>query len=203
MRHGPRSVQGRQHVIGRRKLQTQTAAGRPAPPPQAVKYDVIRAQARKAGIRQFVETGTWRGDSVFNLRRDFAALHSIELSPELYRENARKLRHISHIHLYQGDSASVLPNVAAAIAEPTLFWLDGHFSGSGTAKGRKDTPVFEELEWLLKRAPGENIVLIDDARLFTGEADYPTLEQIAAMSHCARTGSRCFVENDIIHLVAI
>jgi hypothetical protein len=55
--------------------------------------------------------------------------------------------------------------------------LDGHYSGFETAKGDLETPIKLELEIILN-SEYEHVILIDDARLFIGENDYPTIEEL-------------------------
>ena len=43
--------------------------------------------------------------------------------------------------ILQGDSTDVLPEVVEKMDEPTLFWLDGHYSGGITASGEQETPI--------------------------------------------------------------
>jgi hypothetical protein len=58
-----------------------------------------------------------------------------------------------------------------------LFWLDAHWSGGSTAKGTVDTPIVQELKCVVNHVKADkHIILIDDARCFTGKNDYPTLE---------------------------
>ena len=48
-----------------------------------------------------------------------------------------------------------------------------------TAKGQVDTPIVQEMKCILNHKMAENhVTLIDDARCFTGENDYPTLETL-------------------------
>lgn len=55
--------------------------------------------------------------------------------------------------------------------------MDGHYSGFETAKGDLETPIKLELEIILN-SEYEHVILIDDARLFIGENDYPTIEEL-------------------------
>ena len=85
------------------------------------------------------------------------------------------------------------------IDRPALFWLDGHYSHGITAKGDKECPVPEELEAILK-SPLPHAILIDDARLFNGTHDYPTLEQIKDMLNKSGNTYMTEIKDDIILL---
>lgn len=176
------------------------ASGRPPPPPDCIKYERIRRSAREFRTPVLVETGTFRGDAIFALRRDFEEIHSIELAPELHATASRTLGHLRHLHLHLGDSATELARVAGRLTQPALFWLDGHYCAGPSARGEQDTPIVQELTLLFDRPRGENGIMIDDARLFVGENGYPSLDQVRAMAAARRPGAAFAVENDIITL---
>jgi len=188
---------------GRESVLRWESAGRPAPPPDTVKYDCIRRYAEARRIAVLVETGTFRGDAIFALRRVFREIHSIELSPELHARAVLDLGHLGHIHLHLGDSASELPRIAAQLGCPAIFWLDGHFCSGPSARGQKDTPIFEELSFLLGRPAGEDVVLIDDARLFNGRDGYPSIDELRGMVHAKRPSASFEVEGDITRIAPV
>jgi hypothetical protein len=177
--------------------------GRPPPPPDAVKYGVIRSYAERHGLKVLVETGTFYGDAIFTLRKTFREIHSVELAPGLHASAVAQLRHLGHIHIHLGDSARELPSIAASLKAPAIFWLDGHFCAGPSARGSKDTPVFEELDYLLGRPAGKNVVLIDDARLFNGSDGYPTIDELRLMVKAKRPDASFDVELDIIRIIPV
>jgi hypothetical protein len=177
--------------------------GRPSPPPDIVKYDIIRHYARLHGTPILFETGTWMGNALFTLRNDFREIHSIELAPELHTQASAALAHVSHIHLHLGDSAVLLPQISRSLSGPVLYWLDGHWCAGPSARGEKDTPISEELSFLLGRPPGRDVVLIDDARCFNGENGYPTVEELRTWVAARRPESSFTLENDIIRIVPV
>lgn len=187
----------------RKQLADWVAAGRPVPPPPAIKHAVLRRYARTFQTRTLVETGTFYGDTLFELRHEFAAMHSIELAPELHQLAKKELGHVRHLQLHFGDSADVLPKLLPALAGPTLFWLDGHFCAGPSARGKSDTPIAAEVQSILARPPARDVVLIDDARLFTGRDDYPTLDEIRTHVAQLRPGAVFAVEDDIICLAPV
>jgi hypothetical protein len=191
------------HREGRVAVRRWEEAGRPAPPPDLLKYGCIRRHALRYHTPILVETGTWFGNAIFTLRRDFREIHSIELAPELHRQAQASLAHLPHIHLHRGDSATELPKLAVTLAGPTLYWLDGHFCSGPSARGAKDTPIFEELDYLLRRPFGRDVILIDDARLFTGADGYPTIEQLRGLAARWRPDATFEVEDDIILIAPV
>ncbi len=177
--------------------------GRPMPPPDIFKYDCIRDYARRHRTSTLVETGTWFGNALFTLRNDFSEIHSIELAPELHAQASAALAHLPHIRLHLGDSAVLLPRVAQSLSTPALYWLDGHWCAGPSARTDKDTPISEELAFLLNRPPGRNVVLIDDARCFNGKNGYPTVEELRTWVAARRPDSSFTLENDIIRIVPV
>ena len=174
------------------------AAGQPIPIPDAVKQSIVKDYAKRYGIDVFVETGTYLGDMVYALQESFSAIYSIELSPALYEKAGIKLSNYKHISLFQGDSSVVLPNILDLIKAPCIFWFDAHYSEGVTAKGKKETPILEELEYIFRHPVTNHIILIDDARLFTGNSDYPTLESLKALIVSNYPENVFIVKDDII-----
>jgi hypothetical protein len=190
-------------AVSLKKVRLWQEAGRPAPPPDIVKYACIRRYAEQYGTPVMVETGTFHGDAIFTLRGAFRQIHSIELSEALYRRAVLDLGHLPNLRLHLGDSTSELPRIVGTLDGPALYWLDGHFCSGPSARGDKDTPVFEELTFLLGRPAGRSVVLIDDARLFTGRDGYPTIEQLRAMAASGRPEATFAVEEDIIRIAPV
>lgn len=172
--------------------------GCPLPIPSHIKRAFLRKYARAHGLRVFVETGTLYGDTLAALRGDFDELHSIELGDELYAAAAARFAGDQGITVWHGDSGELLARVLAQIDAPALFWLDGHYSGQGTARGREDTPVRRELEHIARHPLRErHHIIIDDLRYFSGMNGYP---DVAAVKELAlRLGFRLSEEvNDCL-----
>lgn len=170
------------------------------PAPLELKADFIRRRAQKYGLRAFVETGTFFGDMLAALRDDFDALTTIELDEALATKATLRFQDDPKITIIQGDSGRKLPDLVGRIDRPTLFWLDGHFSGGVTAKADLDTPIMAELTSLFAAPPLRHVVLIDDARLFGVAPDYPSIPTIEGLVQHARPGWKVAVEMDIIRI---
>lgn len=152
--------------------------GKPAPPPHVVKQLAIKQYQKRFQLGVFVETGTYLGEMVEALKSRFREIYSVELSAELCERAQKLFANDPHVHIMQGDSSDVLPRILEKVSEPCLFWLDGHFSGGITAQGALDYPILKELEHIRQHPVKNHVILIDDARLFTGEPGAPTREQI-------------------------
>lgn len=177
------------------------AAGRPVPPPSVVKARLIRDVALRFGFSTLVETGTFWGDMLWAVRRDFRQIYSIELDPRLHAEASRRLAAEGHIRLLLGDSGELLPAVLNELREPTLFWLDAHYSAGITARGALDSPILLELAAIAKHSITGHGILIDDARDFRGTGGYPSLQELESWVIRERPDWQFSVENDVIRIL--
>lgn len=147
-------------------------------PANAAKQRVVLEYAQRNHLRVLVETGTYLGDMLAVARPSFRELHSIELDEDLHEWARWRFRHTRR-STCTGDSADVLPEILAAVAEPCLFWLDAHDSAGITARGASVTPVLRELALIRSHGVPGHVVLIDDADAFTGADGYPSLDEIS------------------------
>lgn len=184
----------------RRKYARWLRDGKPYPTAHLAKQRVIGDFARRYGSRVFIETGTHMGTMVEAVKRDFDAVYSIELADALYANAVRRFRNDPQVHILHGDSGKVLPDLIRELTRPALFWLDGHYSGGVTACGDKETPISEELSAVLAHPVPGHVILIDDARCFTGAADYPELEALRRSVLNARPDHLFEVADDIIRI---
>jgi hypothetical protein len=175
-------------------------AGKPVPAPHAVKRRIILAYARSFGAGTFIETGTYLGDMVWTVKDLFQTIFSIELSTDLSKRAQKRFRAEPKIEICQGDSCEVLPRILSRVSEPCLFWLDGHYSAGVTARGILETPIIQELETIFAHTVREHVILVDDARMFDGSHDYPTLDVLRQLVDHHRPEFVFAVANDIIRI---
>ena len=154
-------------------------AGKPAPPPHIVKQRTIKNLAEKFELQIFIETGTYHGDMVEAMKDSFSQIYSIELSEELYQKAKKKFDSLENVQIIQGDSGVELGKLVDIIEKPALFWLDGHYSGGITAKSDKDTPIYEELTHIFNANHSKSVIIIDDARCFGNDQDYPSIKELS------------------------
>jgi hypothetical protein len=178
-------------------------SGCPVPPPHIIKQLTIKEYQGKFGIEIFIETGTYLGAMVESVKDTFRKIYSIELSHQLYKMAKIKFRDCNQISLIQGDSGKMLPQILEEIRDtnlPAIFWLDGHYSYGITARGDSDCPVLEELDVIFKFSNQKNIILIDDARCFSGSGDYPSIPDLKDFLLKRNPDIQIEVKNDIIRL---
>ena len=172
--------------------------GCPLPPPHIIKQNAIKEYQEKYGYTTLIETGTYLGNMVEAQKTRFKKIISIEPGVELYEKAKERFKKDQNITLMQGDSGKVLPLIIKDLNEPAIFWLDGHYSSGITAKGDKICPIFEELDSIFNNKPLNHVLLIDDARLFVDEDDYPTIEKLTKYVKNKNNNYQVEVKDDII-----
>jgi len=185
-----------------RELRTWEERGRPMPLPELMKHQVVRSYAKRFNLETFVETGTYLGNMIFAVSDVFHEIISIEVEDFLYRTAKRRFARCSKIRIVHGDSAEVLRSMLPSIdkTKRVLFWLDAHSCGGITMSAPKHPPVLRELECILDSQLSNFVVLIDDARMFTGRNGYPTMEQIALLVSSKRPSHKLHVQEDIVRI---
>jgi len=187
----------------RRDLEARRAwekQGRPSPPPHIIKEELIRDYAKNFNTPILIETGTYLGDMVHAMRKTFSKIISFELDQTLAAQARERFANDNQIEIIQGDSGKQLGERLANINEPCLFWLDGHYSGGITAKGSLETPIKHELTAILSHPVDGHVILIDDARCFTGEHDYPTIDELKGFVAARKPNHKFSVEHDVIRI---
>lgn len=190
-------IKKRRDLEARRAWEKQ---GRPSPPPHVVKEELIRDYAKTFNTNILIETGTYLGDMVHAMKKSFSHVISFELDETLAAQAKDRFANDNHIQIIQGDSGKLLGDHIANINEPCLFWLDGHYSGGITAKGALETPIKNELSAILSHPIDGHVILIDDARCFTGANDYPTLDELQTFVAQHKPNWRFTVETDVIRV---
>ncbi len=177
------------------------AQGCPLPPPPSRKRQVLREHARTYGATILVETGTYLGDTIGSLRSDFAKLYSIEFDDRLFRAASRRFNGDVKTRLLHGDSGQRIHDVLAELDRPAVFWLDGHYSGTGTGFAGANTPIFAELEAIAVHRIKDHVMVIDDARLFGQDPGYPSIPDLERFVAAKFPAHRFEVREDLIRIV--
>jgi len=171
--------------------------------------DLLEISRKFKDVKIFIETGTFFGDTIDFFKKHFTKLYSIELSEDLADKAKKRFQNDTNISIVQGDSSAQLSKILREIDETCIFWLDGHYSSEfwvgeefvRTAKGQKNTPVMEELFQIINHKVKNHIILIDDARCFNGDYDYPGIKKIKRLISKHLPSHTFEVENDIIKII--
>jgi len=154
--------------------------------------------AKRFDLKTFVETGTYKGDTVKTMLLSslFENIYSVDIDKTRAARAKRRFRSFKFIQCDHGDSAVWLPQVLREINEPALFWLDAHASYEQVLKSGVPTPILDEIRAIVSHRK-DHVVLIDDARYYDGNLkDYPTFDQIKSLFP---PEWNCKVIGDIIH----
>ena len=175
---------------------------KPASDEWTIQY--LNSLALENKITTCIETGTYYGKTTIalakagfckevitiELSKELTTLAKVKFSKEIENGNLEK----KSIVLIHGNSGAVFRNHEYFQNKndkfkKALWFLDGHYSSGVTARGKKDSPIIEELKYILdphriNRHKSEmDIIVIDDARQFnggrfsTGEV-YPEMQEI-------------------------
>ena len=191
------------HIKARAEMQQWELNGRPTPPPHSAKQNIIENYANLYGCEILIETGTYLGDTIFFQKDNFKKILSVELSEKLYKSAVRRFRKYSHIEIFFGNSGDLLFKIMADVKSKALLWLDGHYSGGITARGKTESPVYKELDAVFANNKLLHIIMIDDARLFIGQRDYPTISELTAFVNNKNPEYKMVIESDIIILTIL
>lgn len=176
-------------------------SGKSIPLPHKVKQANILTYQKRFSLTVLIETGTFLGEMVSAMIPHFEKIYSIELSSALADLAKLQFKTISPVQIIEGDSSQELEKILLTINEPCLIWLDGHYSGGNTARGEKESPVMEELAAIAKCANLHSVICIDDARLFIGTNDYPTIPALEKWTTENMPSHQMTTENDMITIM--
>ena len=126
-------------------------------------------------LQFFVETGTFNGDSIENVRSLFEKLYSVEIADAYYQKACERFKGDSAIELFHGASPDFLQRLRAGLAEKSvIYWLDAHWCVAEEPTGGQTSqcPLLQELE-ALEKLNEQSVVIIDDARLFLATPPAP------------------------------
>jgi hypothetical protein len=166
--------------------------------------DLISQLRHEFKLENFVETGTYHGNTSAWAATLFNSVYTIEYAEELY--NLAKITHASleNIHFLWGDSRSELEKLLPYLQGNTLFWLDAHWSGGVTYGEEDQCPLMDEITIINQYHPN-SYILIDDARLFTSPPQpphkleyWPDITQILNVLHQTSVDKYVVIIEDII-----
>ena len=160
---------------------------------------------RALPLEVFVETGTFKGNSVQQVRCLFREIYTVESSGHYYELACERFKSDPGIHVYHDTSAEFLRRMMPGlVGRSVLYWLDAHSCGEEKpAKGVPQCPLLEELA-AIGGLNDHSVLLIDDARLFLSPPpppydpeEWPSLDRVIKGLHSLSTGHELLVLNDV------
>ena len=140
----------------------------------SVDTELIRELKRHLPLEVLVETGTFEGDTVAQVRELFETLHTVELSEKYFEISRQRFLHDPAIFVSQGPSPDWLKQlVPRLLDQPVLYWLDAHWCVAEQTAGEiSQCPLIEELRAIGGLNP-QSVLMIDDAQLFLCPPPHP------------------------------
>lgn len=174
--------------------------------------DIYRKYPAFKHITNFIETGTYKGDTSLMAAEHFDKVFTMEIVEELYKgskERAAK-EGVKNISFYLGDSLVCLPKILPEVKEGAVFFIDAHQSGPDTSNNKKQlVPLFEELDIILSEELGPSVFIFDDVRFWEGQknpawdwahiSDKKILERFEGKKHVIDS----FISNDRFFVATI
>jgi 16S rRNA G966 N2-methylase RsmD len=120
----------------------------------------------------FVEGGTYKGGTAKSMSGKFRKVYTIEKSDVMFDIAKENLKDVSNITMLKGDTREHLHTILEN-NDNIIFWLDAHWSGGDTYGEEDECPLIEELEIIFEYPDKNQVILIDDARLFLAPPPYP------------------------------
>lgn len=138
------------------------------------------------GIENFVETGTGYGCSSIIASQLFKRVYTIEIDPQIYKEQKSELVQARNVTRLCGESTDLLADILEDIEGRSLFFLDAHYTCSGPKLADSECPLLVELGLILNHSK-DDCIIIDDARLFLcpppephDKEDWPSIDAIVS-----------------------
>ena len=174
--------------------------GEPPRSPHLLKQRTVREYGRQNGLRILVETGTYYGEMVAAMKDVFSAIYSVECDHRLAQRAARKFARSSHIHILEGDSRQIIPQLLKGLPGAALFWLDAGYYGWAGLQGDQHR-LTAELDAILRDPGKKHVILMDDARGLNGENGAPTIAELKQRIESEFAGRKVEVKYDILRIL--
>lgn len=166
--------------------------------------ELVLGLKERYNLQDFIETGTYYGNTAIWASHHFENVVTIEYSKEIYDRTFNKYGTLSNVKFVLGDSRVVLTTLVPQLTRPALFWLDAHWSGSETFGKDDECPLIGEIHAINagKCAP---FIFIDDARLFLSPPprphrieQWPSIDEVVEALKCGNHTYYIVIVEDVI-----
>lgn len=134
--------------------------------------NIIKKHPEYRKLRNFIETGTYKGYTSRMVSRYFERVYTIEIVPINYWESRKLSRgfEYSNIDFYLGDSLTQLPRIMGLVKNTgSVYFIDAHQSGSDSGNnGMTVVPLLLELDVILQHNIPRSLFIFDDIRFWKG-----------------------------------
>ena len=168
--------------------------------------EIVLEFKEKGQLRNFIETGTYKGGSSFWAAQHFDKVYTIEIDPAISKETSSRQDCPKNIQFYIGNSKDVLPELVKEIKAPSLFWLDGHWCNISEIGKELECPLIDEIKAL--KDFGNSVILIDDARAFLGplppphdDSQWPRIDEVFLLLKRQFPENLVTIADDVIYCI--
>lgn len=125
----------------------------------------VKHLAQEEGYADFVETGTYLGETTLWASDLFSRVYTVEIQEKFQSEAKLNCAGHDNIKFFLGRTEERIPDILKELNGPAIFWLDAH-AGGGWYADKDDCPLLDELRQIAVRGVADDFVIIDDARGF-------------------------------------
>lgn len=168
--------------------------------------NLVELLTNQLPLSVFIETGTFRGNTIALVKSYFPQIFSIESSEKYYQIAVSRFQNDASVTILKGDTSVMLGDlVKQTNNRPTLFWLDAHWcADEGTADKSSQSPLLDELA-AIHQLHEKSVILIDDAHLYLcppGQphdyAQWPDFNDVLEALNKLSTNHQIMILNDVI-----
>ena len=140
----------------------------------SIDTNMVTFLSRQLPFEIFFESGTFKGDSIERVKKQFNRLYSVELSEHYFELSKLRFKNDPQVKIIHGDASVVLKNLNNQFSgKSILYWLDSHWCDAEATEGATcQCSLLKELE-AIELVNDNSVVLIDDARLFLSPPGIP------------------------------
>lgn len=152
--------------------------------------------AKKYKLTNFVETGTHVGATAKWASKHFKQVYTLECNDTYLLKARASCEGINNIKFFHGASdTSLFGQIIDRLKEPTLFWLDAHWSRDLVWKRPIIIcPVLAEILTINRKIKVPHAIMVDDYRLFGEQKGWPSFKMVEK----ALSERRVYVDSDVI-----
>jgi hypothetical protein len=172
------------------------------PPSDADKRRIVSEVARQSSIRNLLGTETCE-EMVAAQLPNFDKIITIDPDDRLCSSVLKRFAPHPNFDVANGASHQILPRVLLRFSGPVLCWMEGYYR-KGSARGKCDAPIWDELRAVFKRNVHGDRVLIDGAHLFALgwlSREYPSISRLRQFVSSEQPNYTVEVRRDIIQIV--